>query len=234
MAKLSLVNLEMKTEDLMRKDFVSFQADDMLETILKKLAQNHVTSAPVFDGTEFIGILSDSDIVRYFSPKKFMFLWKKDKPTPIDELKKVTAKSLVSKPDLVLKSGQTLESNLVEMAKVAMCIPVMDSNNPLRLIGVIRGEDIINFFLTELAKGAISESPVGPDASGGMSTEIDTILKRVNTEGQIEAWRLANDLSVSVKTIERLGESLAGHHLVEIKYSFFKGAILKRVVHEKS
>jgi predicted transcriptional regulator len=62
-----------------------------------------------------------------------------------------------------------------------------------------------------------------------MDTEIDALIKIVQEKGEVSALVLAKQLGMSTKTVEKLGESLANHHLVELKYTFLKGVVFKRV-----
>lgn len=216
----------------MRKDFISFQADDTLEHIVNKFAETNTTSAPVFDGKEFIGVVSDIEIVKYFTPKKFLFLWKKHKQKPMTEIKKATAGALIRKPGLVLKPKQNLNMVLKKIVRWVTCIPVMDKG---KVVGIVRGKDMVNFFLKELAKDEYSKEldDAKEEAGSALDTTIDKILERVRKEKEVSCKQMARELGISVKTTEKLCECLNQHHLVQLKYSFFKGAIVRRLEHEK-
>lgn len=212
----------MKVEDITRTTYLSFQADDTLEDIVKNMAKNHLVSVPVFDGNEFLGVVSDTSLIDYFAPKHFLLLWKKGKPTPIDEIRKVTAAALVKKPKLVLKSNQELFPLLKKLAERSDCIPVYDGR---KLYGFVYGEDIIFFFQKELAKGEATKKNQG-DA---MDTEVDSVIRMVQEKGEVPASEIAKQLGISIKTVEKLGESLANHNLIELKYTFFKGVVFTRL-----
>jgi RNA-binding protein YhbY len=45
---------------------------------------------------------------------------------------------------------------------------------------------------------------------------------------------ITKELGITEKTVEKLAESLDRHHLIKLEYTFFKGAQLVRLKHEKS
>ena len=48
-------------------------------------------------------------------------------------------------------------------------------------------------------------------------------------ENEVQAGKIAEELGLTVGTVERLADILKRHHLVEVKYSFFKGVVLRRI-----
>lgn len=215
----------------MRRDFISFQSDDKLDYIVRAFVKNHITSAPVFDNNEFVGIVSDMDLVRYFIPKKYLGLWKKRDATPVEQLKKFIVGKAVRKPRLKLNPEQELTSVLKKIVSQVNCIPVLEKD---KLVGIVRSEDMSKLFLKEFAKHSYDkEFEEVKEESGLTSTELDRILETVNKEGKISIKEISKRLGTSVKTAEKLGECLHEHHLVDMKYSFFGGAELRRVNYEK-
>jgi predicted transcriptional regulator len=212
----------------MSREFISFQADDRLEDILKSFAKNHQTAAPVFDGKEFIGIVSDISIVRYFTPGQSNLPWKKGKPVGMDKdsIKKVTAADLVKKPNVTLRADEELASVLNRMAAKADCIPVFEKD---KVIGVVRGDYIVSFLLRKFAFGELKEIASTRGGLEQMGTEIDKILEIVRSEKEIYCSDIAKRLGISVKSTETLCEVLQKNHLVEMRYTFLKGAVVKSV-----
>ncbi len=221
----------LKISDLMRKEFISFQADDTVETITRVFAKEHITSAPVFDKTEYLGVVSELGIVSYFTPKKFLFLWQKNKPTPIETIKKVTAAMLAQKSHVSLNASQDVADCLKAIAARPYCLPVFEKG---KVVGIIRDEDLVNFFLKEFAKGNVAEirDSLG-DSQPELGTEMDKILEIVKKEGSISCQKLSKQLNISVKTTEKLCERLQNHHLIRMDYSFLRGAIARRLEHER-
>lgn len=216
----------------MRKEFVSFQADDTLEHILKTFAKNHITSAPVLDNVEFIGVVCDLGIAKHFTPKKFLGIWKKKKQTPMDEIRKVIAAKIAKKSRVYLKPEQDLHSSLNKIIARPYCIPVLDKK---KLVGIIRTEDLTRFFLKEIVKDEYKEALGEAEEVGeSIHTTMDKMLNIVNsTDKPITAKEIAKQMGISLKSVEKMGESLHEHHLIKMKYSFFKGAEFRRFKHEQ-
>jgi len=219
-----------KIREMMRRDFVSFQSDDSLQHVATVFAKQHFRSAPVFEGKELSGIVSVSDLVRYFSPKKFAILWKGNKQAPMNELKKTTAGHLVRKPEAVLQAGWELSDALPRLVKNADCVPVMEGG---RCVGIVTGVDVAQFFLKEFAREEYAKETVKEEAEEetGMraGTEIDEIYRIVRRENEVQAAKIAQELGLTIGTVERLADILKRHHLVDVKYSFFKGVVLRRI-----
>lgn len=211
----------MKVSDLMRTDYVSFQADAKLYQIVKTFSEKGITSAPVFDHREFVGIVTDNELVRYFAPRKFLSLWIKSKSSPLDEMKKVTAGDLAKKPQATLSPNQFVKDATAKIAHATECIPVMDGG---KVVGLIRGEDIVKFFMVELAKGELGKEKFVDDKT--MDSAMDLILQVIRRDGQISCRKISDELGISFKTTEKLCEILARHHLIEINYSFLNGPVV--------
>ena len=217
----------MKVSDIMRKKFFVLDGDDTLRYVVKQLAKNNVTSAPVVEGGEFRGIVSERHFVKYFAPKKFLFIWKKDQPTQIEKIEKILAMDLAGKPSAALKPDDEVSDVLGKIANQADCIPVLDKG---KLVGIVRAEDIIGIFLKEFAKHGARKGlkSAKKEAASIMETELDNILDKVNSEGKVYAKDIAKEFGLSVATVEKLAESLQSHHLIDVKYSFFRSMELRR------
>jgi len=215
----------------MRTHFISLQADDTLHYIVKTFKQRHINSAPVFENGEFIGLVSDLLIAKYFKPKEFKFLWMKNKPTPIEELKKTIASDIVKKPEFTLSPNQEILQVIGKIITTVSCIPIIENK---KVVGIIRSSDITKFFLKEFAKEEsekLLENNVNIHSDSVVGTELDTVLSIVERDGKVSAKKVAKELGISLKTVEKLGESLHKHHLVDMKYSFFGGAEFRRIEH---
>ncbi len=229
----------------MRADFIWFSSDTPFGQVLKTMAKENVSSAPVFDGQKFMGILSSRAMVEYFSRKEFSLLWKKDKPSPLERMNGTTAKDFTKMPGIILGPDQELSGIISQLAKIDSCVPVVDGK---RLVGLVRRRDLVTFFLKEVAKGAHKEetakkaksmlpSVFHPKATGGtdgvVDTSIDSLLELVKHERQISVKKAAESLGMPLKSVEGLANTLYKHHLIDMQYSFTGGAILRLVDHDK-
>ncbi|VVB65878.1 CBS domain protein [Candidatus Gugararchaeum adminiculabundum] len=217
----------------MHQEFVSLQAGDRLDQILKSFGENHVTSAPVFDGKEFVGIVSDVEIVKFFTPKKYFFLWKKDKPTPVAEIMKVSAAKLVRKPEFTLNADDQLSDVLDKISRRRECLPVFEKGT---MVGLVRGRDIVNFFLKELAKSEYSASgKPGMEEKDeiDVNTDIEKVMEIINKRGEASCGKISKETGIPVKSVEKLCETLEKHRLIKLRYSFLGGVVARRLTHEK-
>ena len=221
----------MRVQDIMKRKFASFQADDSLDHILETFADKHITSAPVFSKDEFIGILSFSDLPRFFQPRdgvSLPFL----EGSQLDQSKKLAA-SLAKRPPFILTPDQPAMLVAGRLASSQDCIPVMDGK---KVVGVVWPECIIDFYLAERAKEEVTKKKASPAAGSKAklleeenSTTIDRILEIVKRDGQTDPKKVAKELGITVTTAEDLASLLGKHKLVKINYSFLSGMVLERI-----
>lgn len=212
----------------MRSEFVSFNSEDKLEHVLRTMAKEKISSAPVFEGEDYVGVVSEIGIVDFLRPKKFNLLWKKDKPSPMDEMNKIVVGQLAKKSSVILKPEQELSDVLSKIVRRPYCIPVLDSG---KVVGIVREEDIISFLLKEFAKEDVQEAKI-LDGSN-MQTEVDVLYDLVRQKGKIKLREAAKQLGISDKSCEKLAKSLAEHQLISMEYTFLNGLILKGAGNEK-
>lgn len=223
----------MKVKDILKESYVTFQIDDTLEQILKKFVKNNVDSGPVFDDGEFVGIVCYKSILKYFKPKKFLFMWKKGEERKLDgKVGKTPASKLLYPHPLVLHPETDLESVLGKMINHPICPVVMEKK---KFVGLVTSNDVINFFLRNLAKEEISENKdLGQKQNRKkIETDLDKIVNMVEEREMVSVKTISKELGITEKTVEKLAESLDRHQLIKLKYTFFRGAQLMRLDHEK-
>jgi predicted transcriptional regulator len=220
----------MRVRDIMRRDFVWFNSGDSFAHVLSRMAQNEISSAPVFHEGHFAGVLSTSDMVRYFGRKDYSSLWKKNKPTPIEKIKGTVALDFARKVR-ILTPDDKLDDVLPAIAATQVCVPVVENK---KLVGLVRSSDVIKFFLTELAKdthkgvsGVPSAkrdkgaAPLGEVEAKAMNTYIDRLLELVRSEREITINNAALRLGLPRLIVERMCGTLSRHHLVKMVYPMF-------------
>jgi CBS domain-containing protein len=52
-------------KDYMEKEVIWFKPDDSIFTVAEKFYKNHISGAPVMDKDEVIGVISETDIIRF-------------------------------------------------------------------------------------------------------------------------------------------------------------------------
>jgi len=230
----------MRARDIMRRDFVWFNAGDSFEHVAKSLAEHNVSSAPVFDEGEFVGILSVSEMVRVFSKKDYSLLWKKNKPSPLVLMVKSSAVDFAKKPRTVVSPDSDLEALLPTLAQPFELIPVVEGK---KMIGVVRSSDILKFFLLEVAKGShaasslpSSQHPKGAEAEEStamVGTAIDGLLALIKERRIISSKEAAASLGLTQKSVEKMADTLQRHKIILVEYSLFSGVKLKLIDHDK-
>jgi len=192
------------------------------------MAKEKITSAPVFEGEDYTGVVSEIGIVEFLRPKKFTLLWKKNKPSPIEEMNLILVGQIAKKSSVILKPDQELIDVLSKIVRRPYCIPVFDSG---KVVGIVREEDIIAFILKEFVKEDVQEAQILDNSN--MQTEVDLLYDVVRQKGKIKLRDAAKQLGISEKSCEKLAKSLATHQLITMEYTFMRGLILKGVGHEK-
>ena len=244
----------MRVRDIMRKDFIWFNGGDSFAHVLSRLAQNSISSAPVFHEGKFVGVLSADEMVRKLSQKDFSDLWRKNKPTPIERMKQMVALEFAKRPKKTLLPDQKLESILPALASASDGIPVVEGKN---MVGIVRPNDVIKFLISEVAKDAHKrEVGILPHAKGeakskaalsdssssalgnafsasSMDTAIDKLLALVKSEREIRMEDAASRLGLPRLTVERMGQTLSRHHLLKIEYPLFSGARMRLIENDK-
>ena len=223
----------LKVKDIMRKNVTTFRTDDQLEYILKTFAKEKITSAPVVEGKEFVGIVCMHRMIKYFSPTKFLGMWKRGKPIPTEALKKTIAIDIFKKHKTVciLNPEDELSNVLGKMSREQDSLPVVQNG---KLVGIVQQGDIVRVFLKQLSAGEYPKKmdSTSKKSKGEICTELDTLLRIVDKKREISARKVGKEMGISTKTVEDMAECLHKHQLIELKYLFLRGAVLRSVEHE--
>jgi predicted transcriptional regulator len=219
----------MRIRNIMETKYAAFQTDDRLDRILETFSQKRISSAPVFAKDEFVGIVSYANLAKFFTNGKSLSLafagGKKDDM-------KMNAAAFVKKPSFVLAPDAEVGKALGRIVSTHDCIPVMDQK---RLVGVVRPEHVIDFYLEELANAEAGEqgrlSSKAKRGEDENSTSIDRMLEIVTRDGTTTPKKAARELGITESTAEDLAKLLDKHKLVEINYSFLTGMTLRRIEH---
>lgn len=227
----------MKIKDIMRKDFLRLAADMSIEQALRLMLKWNVSSSPVFEDDEFIGIISLKTIV----DKYIEYIMKKKN---VDDIRILSLRELVKKPTMLLDENQELNHVLVKkIAYSDLCIPVISNK---KVIGLLRDKDMLLYLTTEIAlfksknhNNSMSketniqkrlEDLVSQNSNSNMSltlTTADKILQIIKTENFCTAKELAKRLNVSESSIEKIAVSLEKHKLIELEYDLLGNLIIK-------
>lgn len=122
----------MKISQLMRRNFITIQEDETINTALDKMSGMKVNGAPVVNrGGKLVGMVVKADIYRFLITPGHI-----DK-CPVEWVMSKTVITASVEDDVLSAARRLRENNIIAM-------PVLDSEN---VIGVIGIEDILDFFI---------------------------------------------------------------------------------------
>jgi CIC family chloride channel protein len=119
-------------QETMTSNFMSLRNNDSLSTAKRKFAQTHDHGMPVFNTSgEFCGILTLGDLEKI---KK-------------EELSRKTVENVYQNLPVVTHPKESLSRALKKMSELSVGqLPVVLSDNPAHLVGILRREDIVQAY----------------------------------------------------------------------------------------
>ena len=207
----------MLVRELMRKEFISVDADQSLLYLIKLLAKNKIHEVPVLKDDLFIGLISDTEISNAIIKKFFL-----KKPILKDRALYETIKAIdiVNKRYFYLKPDDHLIDVIQDMGKRSInIIPVLQDK---KLVGIITGMDLINHLALDIAKQTIQEVD-----SSTVRSIVDSFLVLVREKKRINISKLAKELKIRREKAEEIAKALEDHHLVEIEYSISGNMVVR-------
>ncbi len=215
----------MRVKEIMQRRFAALQPGDSLDRVLEVLSSRGVTSIPVLEKDELVGIVTFSSVAKFFMPKGIL-----GGPAPSD----ANAAKMAIKPPFILTPDQPVSLVLQKIVDVECCIPVMSGKS---MVGLVRKGDVLEHFLSEQAKEEVAgrkgadAHPEKKPADAEDSTTIDKMLEIVHREGETSTRKVAKELGITEKAAEDLAKLLDKHKLARINYSFLSGLMIRRMEH---
>jgi CBS domain-containing protein len=146
-------------KEYMNSNVISFKPDDSIFTVAEKFYKNHISGAPVVENNEVIGVISETDIVKFMRisiPKnsestvephlltlllaglvKGRIALKKS----LEKLAEIEVKDLMCKEIVSISPDQSVIDAATIMSKNKVNrLPVIDNN---KLIGILSRADLI-------------------------------------------------------------------------------------------
>jgi len=221
----------MKVRDILREKYTSFDVNDSLKLVATTFDERHVASAPVTKKGVYVGMISDVSIAKKFRPQKVLGIFPSQIPVAISHLKRMTAGELCERYEIFLTPNDDISDAMSKViAKRYDCIPILDSKESRKLVGILRGSDITKLFLQYFA--TYEEGMKTRKQPMTEFTEVETLagdmLARIEAEGSVPASVLAKDFSVAEETIEKIGAELERHSLLKITYRLLGGPVFKK------
>ena len=218
----------MKISEIMKKDFLCFEADDTLSFAAKKLVERGLSGAPVVRQRRFIGMLLTSDLAAALV-KHGIF----GNAAPADAEKvrgDVVSKHIRSKRTFLKPDADLLSAFLLLVHRNVDVIPVLDKTR--RVMGVVLASDIRKEIAKILSAGGklpvrqtegTQEAELHPD-----HTAIDLIVHFVQKRGAATAEEVARYCNLTIGEVEEYATSLEKNGLLKLEYSIIGRMKLKR------
>ena len=220
----------MKVKDILRTPYTYFDVNDTLKYVTRIFHDRHVSSAPVVKEGVLVGMISDASIARKFLPKRFLGIWTYEEPAPITLMKNLTVESLVEKQlSYVLPDDDVIDVLSTIVNKKYDCVPVVESKSSMRLVGIIRGTDLMRIFLKYFATYDVAKTDGSNRERLKMETIVGQILSVVEREGIISAREVSKELNLTLETTERIGIELQKHGLIKIRYKIFAPPVFEKI-----
>lgn len=199
----------MKVRDAMNKNVVVAEATDSIESLLKKLAENHISGVPVVDGKKVVGIISESDVLEVLELEHLFLLT----PEHLEKIKDLKVKAVMRREIFAAHDDEEVEeaARTIDKKNVNR-LPVFDEKE--NLVGIITRGDIIRAFARSLGKHLLADQK----EAIVLETDADRLLQMVKERGLVGTEDIAKDFGVSKEKIEKWVKILQEHGLVEIDY----------------
>ncbi len=220
----------MKISEIMRKIYLSFDANDKFYHSAVKLLRKKQREAPVTRAGKLVGVFSVSDIAGSLVHKNFIG---KITKMNMKQVRNETVRKHMTRKVLYLNAEADIVSAYLFIShKNPDTIPVVDKKG--NLLGVVLSADLKHEMLKILTEGAepvpeTSIEEVNKTSEGETGrTAIDSILFYVQSKGAVEALALAREFKIPVEEVEEYAESLEKHGLLKIEYNLFGKMTLRK------
>ncbi len=205
----------MKVKDIMIKDVVSLRPDDTFYDIVELFSEKKISGAPVATGNKPIGMVSESDIMRFISNKNLISMIEGEKKEMKDKAS-LKAKHFMTKKLVFVKPGDDLGKVIKIMEeKDINRVPVVDKG---KLRGIITRADVVSVISEYLSEHPLLRKRELEIEEPKLETDIDKLLALVKEEGSIKFSKAAKKFNVPESKIEEWGKILEEYKLVKLHY----------------
>lgn len=200
--------------DVMSKNVITVKPTETLFYVVRLFSEKKITGAPVIQGDNIIGIISDSDIVKFIGTKDLLNL----SGSGLKKLQEVKVEEVMHRKPISIHEYTKLSNTIALMNKHDITrLPVV--NEKQNLVGIITRGDVVREISKELLIRILPRK-LGEIEKAGMKidTEIDDILTIVEGRGSINIEEIGQKLMLPEDKIEEWGKTLEKHGLIELVY----------------
>jgi len=205
----------MKVKDIMIKDVVSLRPDDTFYDIVELFSEKKISGAPVATDDKPIGMVSESDIMKFISNKNLISMIEGEKNEMKDKAS-LKAKHFMTKKLVFVKPGDDLGKVIKIMKERDINrVPVVDKE---KLKGIITRADVVSVISEYLSAHPLLRKRELEVEEPKLETDIDKLLALVKEEGSIKFSKAAKKFNVPESRIEEWGKILEDYKLVKLHY----------------
>jgi CBS domain-containing protein len=214
----------MKVKDIMVKDVVAIRPEDSFYDIVELFAEKKISGAPVAVGDKPVGMVSESDIMKYISNRKLVSLLESENKEMKDKAS-LQARHFMSKQVVFVKPGDDLGKVIKLMnEKDINRVPVVEKG---KLTGIITRADVVSVISEYLSEHPILKKREHEIEEPKLETDIDKLLAMVKEEGSMKFSEAAKKFKVPANRIEEWGKILEEYKLVKLHYPPIGDPIIK-------
>ncbi len=202
---------ESTVEEIMTRHVIKVKPDDNLSYVVQLLAEKNISGLPVVEGNKFVGVISESDIIRVVGSKSLLEL----DTLGLKKLRDIKVREAMNKKPIAIyvKSKVSKAADLMNKYDISR-LPVINERG--ELVGIVTKKDIIKGISKDFLVRVIKE----PEKLGVefIETELDEILKIVEREGSVSIDEIKKRVEIPEEKIEEWGRILEKHNLIEVYY----------------
>ncbi|MEM5790685.1 MAG: CBS domain-containing protein [Candidatus Aenigmatarchaeota archaeon] len=201
---------ESLVEEIMTRNVIKVKPDDNLSYIVQLLAEKNISGLPVVEGNKFVGVISESDIIKILGSKSILEL----DTLGLKKLKYIKVSEAMNKKPIAIyeKAKVSRAADLMNKYDISR-LPVINESG--ELVGIVTKKDIIKGISKDFLVRVIKEPEKQLEF---VETYLDEILKIVEREGSVSIDEIRKRLEIPENKIEEWGKVLEKHNLIEVYY----------------
>jgi len=202
---------EVIAADIMTKNVYAVKPNDTLSYVVRLFADKKISGAPVVKGNNLVGMISESDIVKFVGTKELLARGSVGLKT-LSEIK--AEEAMHTNPVFVYEYTKLSEAaDLMNKFDITR-LPVL--NERRELVGILTRSDMMRGISKELLFKLLERREI--ERILKVETDIDEILQIVERKGSIGIGEIKKRLMLPEDKIEEWGKILEKHNLIEMFY----------------
>jgi len=208
------ITREVIVSDIMVKNVYKVKTDDTLSYVVRLFADKGISGAPVIHDNTFVGIISESDVLKVIGAKDLLSIG----GLGLKRLGEIKVEQAMNRNSVTVNEYTSLAQAADLMNKYDVTrLPVLDERR--NIVGILTRSDIIRGISKEILFRVLRRRPEEiAKLRLKIETDIDEILRIVERKGLISVEEIQKKLNIPEDKIEEWGKVLEKHDLVEVFY----------------